>query len=141
MQNYVAVPRRNGGFELSRSSPTLASPPSNSLPKTMPLDAFEEHIAWSYFFSTHGWAIFWRSLFRTALEVDSPAPNRTCSLAIVYGHMGRCLKKPSLVARSQWLYAATLRGVQSLLAEPSKTELVKLTTTCILMGMYNVSPA
>ncbi|KAJ6440149.1 hypothetical protein O9K51_08040 [Purpureocillium lavendulum] len=106
----------------------------------LPLDAFQEQIAWSSFYQTHGWGIYWRPFLRMAGGERFPAVNRACSLAVVYGHLGHVHRSERLLQRSQALYAATLCEVQRLLGQHSRRELAKLATTSILMGMYNVCP-
>lgn len=114
------------------------------LPSEMNLTAFQEHMAFSYFFATYGWAYFWKPFLHLARETDlAPTASRMCSLALAYGHMGTGHADKSLKSMGLELYGRSLREVQSLLTRGpgAKTELAQLCVPIVILGMYSVRPS
>lgn len=110
-------------------------------PPEMNLTAFQEHMAFSYFFATYGWAYFWKPFLHLARETDlAPTASRMCSLALAYGHMGTNHADKSLKSTGLELYGRSLREVQSLLTRGpgGKTELAQLCVPIVILGMYSV---
>lgn len=110
-------------------------------PPEMNLTAFQEHMAFSYFFATYGWAYFWKPFLSLARETDlAPTASRMCSLALAYGHMGTGNSDKSLKSMGLELYGRSLREVQSLLTRGpgAKTELAQLCVPIVILGMYSV---
>jgi hypothetical protein len=110
-------------------------------PPEMNLSAFQEHMAFSYFFATYGWAYFWKPFLHLARETDlAPTASRMCSLALAYGHMGTNHADKSLKSTGLELYGRSLREVQSLLTRGTgaKTELAQLCVPIVILGMYSV---
>lgn len=111
------------------------------MPPEMNLTAFQEHMAFSYFFATYGWAYFWKPFLSLARETDlAPTASRMCSLALAYGHMGTGHSDKSLKSMGLELYGKSLREVQSLLTRGpgAKTELAQLCVPIVILGMYSV---
>lgn len=111
------------------------------MPSEMNLTAFQEHMAFSYFFATYGWAYFWKPFLSLARETDlAPTASRMCSLALAYGHMGTGHADKSLKSMGLELYGRSLREVQSLLTRGpgAKTELAQLCVPIVILGMYSV---
>ncbi|KAI3395259.1 hypothetical protein diail_1612 [Diaporthe ilicicola] len=110
------------------------------LPSEMNLTAFQEHMAFSYFFATYGWAYFWKPFLHLARETDlAPTASRMCSLALAYGHMGTNHADKSLKSMGLELYGRSLREVQALLTRGAgaKTELAQLCVPIVILGMYS----
>lgn len=110
-------------------------------PSEMNLTAFQEHMAFSYFFATYGWAYFWKPFLHLARETDlAPTASRMCSLALAYGHMGTNHADKSLKSMGLELYGQSLREVQSLLTRGrgAKTQLAQLCVPIVILGMYSV---
>lgn len=110
-------------------------------PPEMNLTAFQEHMAFSYFFATYGWAYFWKPFLHLAKETDlAPTASRMCSLALAYGHMGTNHADKTLKSTGLELYGRSLREVQSLLTRGTgaKTELAQLCVPIVILGMYSV---
>ncbi|KAI7784994.1 hpp family protein [Diaporthe eres] len=110
------------------------------MPPEMNLTAFQEHMAFSYFFATYGWAYFWKPFLSLARETDlAPTASRMCSLALAYGHMGTGHSDKSLKSMGLELYGKSLREVQSLLTRGpgAKTELAQLCVPIVILGMYS----
>lgn len=111
------------------------------MPSEMNLTAFQEHMAFSYFFATYGWAYFWKPFLHLARETDlAPTASRMCSLALAYGHMGTGHADKSLKSMGLELYGRSLTEVQSLLTQGTgaKTELAQLCVPIVILGMYSV---
>lgn len=109
-------------------------------PPEMNLTAFQEHMAFSYFFATYGWAYFWKPFLHLARETDlAPTASRMCSLALAYGHMGTNHADKTLKSTGLELYGRSLREVQSLLTRGTggKTELAQLCVPIVILGMYS----
>lgn len=115
----------------------------------MNLTAFQEHMAFSYFFATYGWAYFWKPFLQLAKEETDLAPGRagaatshTCSLALVYGHMGLAHGERGLQSTGLELYSRSIREVQTLLTQSqsadAKMELARLCVPIVILGMYSV---
>lgn len=107
----------------------------------MNLSAFQEHMAFSYFFATYGWAYFWKPFLHLARETDlAPNASRMCSLALAYGHMGISKGDKRLKSTGLELYGKTLREVQSSLSKgvEARTELAQLCVPVVILGMYSV---
>lgn len=106
----------------------------------MNLTAFQEHMAFSYFFATYGWAYFWKPFLHLARETDlAPNASRMCSLALAYGHMGISKGDQRLKSTGLELYGKTLREVQSSLSKGVEArELAQLCVPVIILGMYSV---
>lgn len=112
-----------------------------NLSPEMNLTAFQEHMAFSYFFATYGWAYFWKPFLHLARETDlAPTASRMCSLALAYGHMGTGHADKSLKSMGLELYGRSLREVQALLTRGAvaKTELAQLCVPIVILGMYSV---
>lgn len=110
-------------------------------PPEMNLTAFQEHMAFGYFFATYGWAYFWKPFLHLARETDlAPTASRMCSLALAYGHMGTGHSDKNLKSTGLELYGRSLREVQSLLTRGpgAKTELAQLCVPIVILGMYSV---
>lgn len=110
-------------------------------PPEMNLTAFQEHMAFSYFFATYGWAYFWKPFLHLARETDlAPTASRMCSLALAYGHFGTNHADKTLKSTGLELYGRSLREVQSLLTRGTgaKTELAQLCVPIVILGMYSV---
>ncbi|KAK2598809.1 hypothetical protein N8I77_012196 [Diaporthe amygdali] len=111
-----------------------------NLSPEMNLTAFQEHMAFSYFFATYGWAYFWKPFLHLARETDlAPTASRMCSLALAYGHMGTGHADKSLKSMGLELYGRSLREVQALLTRGAvaKTELAQLCVPIVILGMYS----
>ncbi|KAL1877924.1 hypothetical protein Daus18300_002277 [Diaporthe australafricana] len=109
-------------------------------PPEMNLTAFQEHMAFSYFFATYGWAYFWKPFLHLARETDlAPSASRMCSLALAYGHMGTNHADKSLKSMGLELYGRSLREVQALLTRGAgaKIELAQLCVPIVILGMYS----
>lgn len=107
----------------------------------MNLSAFQEHMAFSYFFATYGWAYFWKPFLHLARETDlAPNASRMCSLALAYGHMGISKGDKRLKSTGLELYGKTLREVQSSLSKgvDARSELARLCVPVVILGMYSV---
>jgi hypothetical protein len=107
----------------------------------MNLSAFQEHMAFSYFFATYGWAYFWKPFLHLARETDlAPNASRMCSLALAYGHMGISKGDKRLKSTGLELYGKTLREVQSSLSKgvEARSELARLCVPVVILGMYSV---
>lgn len=107
----------------------------------MNLSAFQEHMAFSYFFATYGWAYFWKPFLHLARETDlAPNASRMCSLALAYGHMGISKGDARLKSTGLELYGKTLREVQSSLSKgvEARSELARLCVPVVILGMYSV---
>lgn len=107
----------------------------------MNLSAFQEHMAFSYFFATYGWAYFWKPFLHLARETDlAPNASRMCSLALAYGHMGISQGDKRLKETGLELYGKTLREVQSSLSKgvEARSELARLCVPVVILGMYSV---
>jgi hypothetical protein len=110
-------------------------------PPEMNLSAFQEHMAFSYFFATYGWAYFWKPFLHLARDADlAPTASRMCSLALAYGHMGTNHADKNLKSTGLELYGQSLREVQSLLTRGTgaRTELAQLCVPIVILGMYSV---
>lgn len=108
----------------------------------MNLTAFQEHMAFSYFFATYGWAYFWKPFLQLARENDlAPTASHMCSLALAYGHMGRGHADKNLKSMGLELYGRSLREVQKLLTRgaEARVELARLCVPIVILGMYSVS--
>ncbi|ROW04847.1 hypothetical protein VMCG_04729 [Cytospora schulzeri] len=106
----------------------------------MNLSAFQEHMAFSYFFATYGWAYFWKPFLHLARETDlAPNASRMCSLALAYGHMGISKGDKRLKSTGLELYGKTLREVQSSLSKgvEARSELARLCVPVVILGMYS----
>ncbi|KUI64206.1 Transcriptional regulatory protein moc3 [Cytospora mali] len=106
----------------------------------MNLSAFQEHMAFSYFFATYGWAYFWKPFLHLARETDlAPNASRMCSLALAYGHMGISKGDKRLKSTGLELYGKTLREVQSSLSKgvEARAELARLCVPVVILGMYS----
>lgn len=111
-------------------------------PPEMNLTAFQEHMAFSYFFETYGWAYFWKPFLQLARETDlAPTASHMCSLALAYGHMGNGHADKSLKSMGLELYGRSLREVQTLLTRgaEARLELARLCVPIVILGMYSVS--
>lgn len=111
-------------------------------PPELNLTAFQEHMAFSYFFATYGWAYFWKPFLQLARENDlAPSASHMCSLALAYGHMGLGHADKSLRSMGLELYGKSLREVQTLLTRgaEAKVELARLCVPIVILGMYSVS--
>lgn len=111
-------------------------------PPELNLTAFQEHMAFSYFFATYGWAYFWKPFLQLARENDlAPSASHMCSLALAYGHMGVGHADKSLRSMGLELYGKSLREVQTLLTRgaEAKVELARLCVPIVILGMYSVS--
>lgn len=111
-------------------------------PPELNLTAFQEHMAFSYFFATYGWAYFWKPFLQLARENDlAPTASHMCSLALAYGHMGIGHADKSLKSMGLELYGKSLREVQTLLTRgaEAKVELARLCVPIVILGMYSVS--
>lgn len=98
-------------------------------PPELNLTAFQEHMAFSYFFATYGWAYFWKPFLQLARETDlAPTASHMCSLALAYGHMGNGHADKSLKSMGLELYGRSLREVQTLLTRgaEARVELARL---------------
>jgi hypothetical protein len=136
MQHYVAMDQgsaRQQGIALNRSKAL-----TDDLFTRMAVAEIDEAIH-SYFLAVYRWAPFWCPMLKTAIELGSPTVNRICSLAIVYGCMGKELRAQTLLTKSQALYAEALRQVQPLIEQPDKTALAQLVPPILMLAMYNVS--
>lgn len=110
----------------------------------MNLTAFQEHMAFSYFFATYGWAYFWKPFLQLAHENDfAPSASSLCSLALAYGHMGIGHGSKSLKSTGLELYGRSLREVQTLLTRgaEAREELARLCVPIVILGMYSVGHA
>lgn len=110
-------------------------------PPELNLSAFQEHLAFSYFFATYGWAYFWKPFLQLARENDlAPTASHMCSLALAYGHMGIGHGDTSLKSMGWELYGRSLREVQTLLSRgaEAKAELARLCVPIVILGMYSV---
>lgn len=113
-------------------------------PPEMNLTAFQEHMAFSYFFATYGWAYFWKPFLQLARENDfAPSASNMCSLALAYGHMGIGQGSNSLKSTGLELYGRSLREVQTLLTRgaEAREELARLCVPIVILGMYSVGCA
>lgn len=116
--------------------------PKAGPPPEMPLSAFHENMAFSYFFATYGWAYFWKPFLQLARETDlAPTASHMCSLALAYGHMGNSHANKSLKSMGLELYGRSLREVQTLLTRgaEARVELARLCVPIVILGMYSVS--
>lgn len=110
-------------------------------PPELNLTAFQEHMAFSYFFATYGWAYFWKPFLLLARENDlAPSASHMCSLALAYGHMGMGHADKSLKSMGLELYGRSLREVQTLLTRgaEARVELARLCVPIVILGMYSV---
>lgn len=78
-------------------------------------------------------------MLKAAIDTGSPTVNRLCSLAIIYGCMGKELKAQTMLAKSHALYAEALHRAQILIEQPDKTALAKLVPAVLMMAIYEVS--
>lgn len=107
------------------------------------LSAFQEHMAFSYFFATYGWAYFWKPFLQLARENDlAPTASHMCSLALAYGHMGLGHSDKTLKSMGLELYGRSMREVQTLLSRgaEARAELARLCVPIVILGMYSVRP-
>lgn len=107
----------------------------------MNLSAFQEHMAFSYFFATYGWAYFWKPFLQLARENDlAPTASHMCSLALAYGHMGLGHGDTTLKSMGLELYGRSMREVQTLLSRgaEARAELARLCVPIVILGMYSV---
>lgn len=102
------------------------------------LAAFQEQMAFTYFFGTYSWAGFWKPFLQLAREVDDLAQvSHTGALALAYGHMGLGHKAQSLQSQGLELYCQSLHEVQSLLTQRSagdKTDVARLAVPVVILG-------
>lgn len=98
---------------------------------------FDEELH-SYFQSVYQWAPFWYPMLKAAVDAGSPTVNRLCSLAIIYGCMGKELKAQTMLAKSQAFYAEALHRARALVVQTDKTALAKLVPAVLMMAMYEV---
>lgn len=78
-------------------------------------------------------------MLKAAIDASSPTINRLCSLAIIYGCMGKELKAQTMLAKSQAIYAEALHRARALIEQTDKTALAKLLPGVLMMAMYEVS--
>lgn len=158
MQSLVVVTEPEGSQRLARIVVTAPTPQRLSRtrhdadvghhqarkigpPPELNLSAFQEHLAFSYFFATYGWAYFWKPFLQLARENDlAPTASHMCSLALAYGHMGIGHGDKSLKSIGWELYGRSLREVQTLLSRgaEAKAELARLCVPIVILGMYSV---
>lgn len=143
MQSLVVVTEPEGSQRLAKISPPDKSSQHQRVGRELSLVAFQEQIAFSYFFATYGWASFWKPFLELAQESDLSTTSHTCSLALAYGHMGLGHSEKSLQSMGLELYGRSLREVQSLLTHGvgAKTDLARLTVPVVILGMYSVRSA
>lgn len=99
---------------------------------------FDEELH-SYFHSVYQWAPFWYPMLKAAIDASSPTINRLCSLAIIYGCMGKELKAQTMLAKSQAIYAEALHRARAMIEQTDKTALAKLLPGVLMMAMYEAS--
>lgn len=136
LRTELAVAEHEHGH-LHRERRRLGPPPE------LNLTAFQEHMAFSYFFATYGWAYFWKPFLQLARENDlAPSASHMCSLALAYGHMGIGHADKTLTSTGLELYGRSLREVQNLLTRgaEARVELARLCVPIVILGMYSVSP-
>ncbi|KAF3764170.1 hypothetical protein M406DRAFT_291222 [Cryphonectria parasitica EP155] len=149
IQSLVVVTGSEGSQRLARlAGPSDASsnqrrndPRRLNPPQGLNLTAFQEHMAFSYFFATYGWACFWKPFLQLAKENDlAPTASHICSLALAYGHMGLGHGDKGLKSMGLELYGRSLREVQTLLSQggAARTELARLCVPVVILGMYSV---
>ncbi|PSR84254.1 hypothetical protein BD289DRAFT_368856 [Coniella lustricola] len=143
MQSLVVVTEPQGSqlSGPSRIVPKTEQAQECNPPPTLNLTAFQEHMAFSYFFSTYGWAYFWKPFLQLARENDlAPTASHLCSLALAYGHMGLGHGNTHLKSMGLELYGRSLREVQGLLSKgvSVKQDLARLCVPIIILGMYSV---
>lgn len=144
MQSLVVITEPKGSQRLAKiSPPSKPSQHEQRVGRELSLVAFQEQIAFSYFFATYGWASFWKPFLELAQESDLSTTSHTCSLALAYGHMGLGHSEKSLQSMGLELYGRSLREVQSLLTHGvgTKTDLARLTVPVVILGMYSVRSA
>lgn len=112
-------------------------------PSELNLSAFQEHMAFSYFFATYGWAYFWKPFLQLARENDlAPTASHTCTLALAYGHMGMGHGDKALKSMGLEYYGRSMREVQALLTRgagaEARTQLARLCVPIVILGMYSV---
>ncbi|KAH8753019.1 hypothetical protein F5883DRAFT_432810 [Diaporthe sp. PMI_573] len=142
MQSLVVVTEPEGSQRLARIHQQQQQQARRMLdpPPEMNLSAFQEHMAFSYFFATYGWAYFWKPFLHLARDADlAPTASRMCSLALAYGHMGTNHADKNLKSTGLELYGQSLREVQSLLTRGTgaRTELAQLCVPIVILGMYS----
>jgi hypothetical protein len=136
MQHYVAM---NQGSTKSPCTATNRRNVSNGGSLTMGAIWRVDEEVHFYFHSIYQWAPFWYPMLKQAIDASSPTVNRLCSLAIVYGCMGKELKVHTMLVKSQALYAEALHRAQVLIEQPDKTALARLVPAVLMMAMYEVS--
>lgn len=136
MQHYVAM--NQGSARSSSVATSRFTIPNDGYLTRGAIERLEEGIH-SYFHSVYQWAPFWYPMLKAAIDTGSPTVNRLCSLAIIYGCMGKELKAQTMLAKSHALYAEALHRAQILIEQPDKTALAKLVPAVLMMAIYEVS--
>ncbi|KAH8675567.1 hypothetical protein BX600DRAFT_535029 [Xylariales sp. PMI_506] len=134
MQNHVVMLGPQGNQQLVRvpgGVSTLQGPPSE-----MSMDAFQEQMAFTYFFSTYRWGHLWRPLMQTTKKADFTGAAYTPSVALAYGYMGLSQGEEHLRAKSMVLYGQAIREVQSYVDGMSQENLPRLITAVLVLTMY-----
>ncbi|UKZ66440.1 uncharacterized protein TrAtP1_007614 [Trichoderma atroviride] len=136
MQHYVAM-NQDGAKSPCVATKSLSIPNDGCLTR-MAMGRFDEELH-SYFQSVYQWAPYWYPTLKAAIDAGSPTVNRLCSLAIIYGCMGKELKAPTMLAKSQAFYAEALHRARDLIEQTDKTALARLVPAVFMMAMYEWS--
>ena len=110
----------------------------NGAPHELSLSAFQDQIAFSYFYSTYHWAHLWKPEIERAKTTCSLS--RSCSAAIAYGFLGQKCHDITSRTKGLELYGRVLRQIRNKIAQyNSKSELARLCTVIGLLDGYTVS--
>ncbi|KAL7971928.1 hypothetical protein HDV63DRAFT_370688 [Trichoderma sp. SZMC 28014] len=136
MQHYVAMSQDSARLQCVATK-RLTLPNDGCLTRAA-MAKFDEEVH-SYFHSVYQWAPFWYPWLKRAVDAGSPTVNRLCSLAVIYGCMGKELKAQAMMAKSQAFYAEALHRARTLIEQTDKTTLAKLIPAVLMMAMYEWS--
>lgn len=136
MQHYVAMSQDNARSACVATK-RLTIPNDGCLTRAA-MAKFDEEVH-SYFHSVYQWAPFWYPWLKRAIDAGSPTVNRLCSLAVIYGCMGKELKAQTMMAKSQAFYAEALHRARALIEQTDKKTLAKLVPAVLMMAMYEVN--
>jgi hypothetical protein len=123
--NLVRVP---GGVSTLRTA---------SVPLTLDLDGFQDHVAFSFYFHSYRWAHFWRGIMR-ATPCDGADLHYVASSAFAIGYLAKVKGDANLAIRAAQLSSRAVTAVQIALSQGTKHEVASMLGTVAAMGVYNV---
>jgi hypothetical protein len=107
----------------------------------MSLIAFQEQMAFSYFFSVYRWGHCWRPVLQTCESDTGSRIIYRCSQAIAYGYMGIGQRQAVLRTKGLSLYSQVLHEVKRTVQDDltTKATLAKLAIAILVLSLYPVS--